>query len=222
MRVAQSGMGTTPLDGRSIADGSGRRIRPGWMIGSIGRAPLGARSFASDRGWRRLEERKGFYMGGYLRGCSIRAGRKEDERMSLNMRGGCNLSHRTAWKINKKKPSRMGGIVSILSREQNHFGCRPGGVLRSGKARIGTEGVAETGGTVGTPNFESVSRQFAAAGMLPQGCLAGERGAQHEPNRHVAVWVRSHLFLCYRIVLRIGRNYYGSSSIHKSHWFPHK
>ena len=101
--------------------------------------------------------------------------------MSLYMRGGCTLSHSIAWMINKKKPDSTGGIVSILDRNQNQFECRPGGMLNSGMARIGIEGVAETGGTVGTPIFKSVSRPFAAAGMLPQGCLAGERGAQHDP-----------------------------------------
>ena len=49
-----------------------------------------------------------------------------------------------------------------------------GGVLRSGMAQIGTDGVAGTFGKAGTPNFKSVSRPLAVAGMLPQGRLAGE------------------------------------------------
>ena len=87
-------------------------------------APAGARSFASDRGWRRLDW-KG--MGGYMRGCSIRACRKDDERMTLYKRGGCILSHSIAWKINKKKPDRTGGIVDDLDYEQTQCDCRPGG-----------------------------------------------------------------------------------------------
>ena len=47
-----------------------------------------------------------------------------------------------------------------------------GGVLRS-VCGIGT-GVAGTFGKAGTPIFESMPRPLAAAGMLPQGRLAGE------------------------------------------------
>ena len=94
MRVAQSGMGTTPPDGRSIADGSGRRIRPGGMIGSIGGAPAGARSFASDRGRRRLDWKR---MGGHMRGRMTRACGKADERtIDESIDGGCTLSHSVA------------------------------------------------------------------------------------------------------------------------------
>ena len=128
LRVAQSGMGTTPLDWGSIADGTrstGDVAAP--RVGSIRiGAPSGARSFASDLGWRRLRERKGFYMGGYMRGCSIRACRKDDERMSLYRRGGCTLSHGNRTEtvmINKKKPDRRGGIMY----ESVGCVCRPGG-----------------------------------------------------------------------------------------------
>ena len=149
-----------------------------------------------------------------MRGYSIRACRKEDERISLYRRGGCTLSRRTARKINKKKPCRMGGIVSDLSREQNHFGWRPGGVLRSGMAQIGTDGVAGTFGKAGTPNFKSVSRSLAGTGMLPQGRLAGEhvRCTNHFGTPEV---VGSHLFLVIGYVFRLDRNHCGSSSIHK-------
>ena len=108
-----------------------------------------------------------------------------DDRINRASIGGCTLSHSIAWKINKKKPDRMGGIVYVLDRNPNQCDCRPGGgILSSGMARIGIDGVAETGGTVGTPNFKSVSRPFAAAGMLPQGRLAGEHCAQHESIWH--------------------------------------
>ena len=162
-------------------------------------------------------------MAGHMRGHSIRACEKGDEGMTLyRARGGCTLSHSIAWKINKKKPDSTGGIMRKLDRNQTQCDFRPGGLLSSGMARIGNTGFAEAGGTVGTPNFKSVSRPLAVAGMLPQGRLAGERGAQHEPIWHSAERVGSHLFLCYRIVFRFDRNHCGSSSIHKSNWFPHK
>ena len=66
----------------------------------------------------------------------------------------------------------MGGIMCDLDHEQTQCDCRPGGVLRS-VCGIGT-GVAGTSGEAGTPNFESMPRPLAAAGMLPQGRLAGE------------------------------------------------
>ena len=48
-----------------------------------------------------------------------------------------------------------------------------GGVLRH-VSGVGTMGIAGTSGEAGTPNFKSVSRPLAVAGMLPQGRLAGE------------------------------------------------
>ena len=159
-------------------------------------------------------------MGGHLRGRMTRAGGKADERIKC---GGCTLSRETvAMKsYQQRTPDSSGGIKSSTDRYPNQCDCRPGGVLSSGMARIGNTGFAEAGGTVGTPNFKSVSRPLAVAGMLPQGRLAGERGAQHEPIWHSAEWVGSHLFLCYRLVFRVDRNHCGSSSIHKSNWFPH-
>ena len=152
-----------------------------------------------------------------MRGRMTRACGKAKWRIELNRKlGGCTLSRKTVAMINKKKPDRRGGIMCDLDHEQTQCDCRPGGVLRS-VCGIGT-GVAGTSGEAGTPNFESVSRPLAGAGMLPQGRLAGE---QFEPNRHVVVWVGSHLFLCYRFVFRLDRNHCGSSSIYKSHWFPH-
>ena len=117
--------------------------------------------------------------------------------MTLYRRGGCTLSHSIAWMINKKKPDRTGGIVYVLDRNQNQFESRPGGMLRSGMARIGIEGVAETGGTVGTPIFESVSRPFAAAGMLPQGCLAGEH--VHSTNLF-GMWPNGLVAICFYVI----------------------
>ena len=87
-------------------------------------------------------------------------------------RGGCTLSHSIAWKINKKKPDSMGGIVYDLDCQQSQCDFRPGGVLRP-VCGVGA-GVAGTSGEAGTPNFKSVSRPLAVAGMLPQGRLAGE------------------------------------------------
>ena len=194
----------------------GTPVRPGGEIRSIGGAPAGARSFASDRGWRRLDWKR---MGGHMRGRMTRACGKADERtIDESIDGGCTLSHETVVmksnQLSNRTPDSSGGIKSIVDRSPNQCDCRPGGVLRS-VCWIGTNGVAGTSGEAGTPNFKSVSRPLAGAGMLPQGRLAGEHGALHEPVRHVVEWVGSHLFLCYRIRLCVDRNYFGSSSIHK-------
>ena len=168
LRVAQSGMGTTPLDGRSIADGLGRRIRSGGMIGSIGGAPAGARSFASDRGRRRLDWKR---MGGHMRGRMTRACGKADERtIDESIDGGGTLSRETVAMnfYQQRTPDSSGGIKSSIDRSPNQCDFRLGGILSSGKARIGINGVAGSGGTAGTPNFKSMLRPFAAASVLPQ------------------------------------------------------
>ena len=99
LRAAQSGMRTTPHGWEINRRRDGTPVRPmGGMIGSIGGAPAGARSFASDRGRRRLRQKKGFSgkMGGHLRGYLTRAGGKEDERtIDESIDGGCTLSHET-------------------------------------------------------------------------------------------------------------------------------
>ena len=164
--------------GRSIADGSGRRIPRGvdridHLEGrrqAHGHLPV----TGGGGGWdRKVSIEDG---GGHLRGYLTRAGGKEDEpAIDAEIDGWCTLSHSIAWKINKKKPDSMGGIVYDLDRKQSQCDCRPGrgGVLRS-VSWIGTNGVAGTSGEAGTPNFKSVSRPLAGAGMLPQGRLAGE------------------------------------------------
>ena len=166
----QVGLDQSP--GRRVGSGGGDRSDRGADWRTVARRQLGVEEAA-------LHGKAGaeFYrkVGGHLRGYLTRAGGKVDERtIDESIDGGCTLSHITEWKINKRTPDSNGGIVSILEGNQNQCDQRPGGILSSGMARIGIDGVAETGGTVGTPNFESVSRPLAVAGMLPQGRLAGE------------------------------------------------
>ena len=143
-------------------------------------------------------------MRGHLRGYLTRAGGKAKWRiMHDRSHGGCTLSHETVvmksnQQINRNQDS-SGGNASSLDRYPNQCDFRPGGILRSGKARIGINGVAGSGGTAGTPNFKSMPRPLAAAGMLPQGRLAGEQCALHAPIWHSVGWAGSHLFLCYRM-----------------------
>ena len=105
----------------------GTPVRPGGEIRSIGGAPAGARSFASDRGWRRLDWKR---MGGHMRGRMTRACGKADERMiDESIDGGCTLSRETVAmnQPNDRTPDSSGGIVSIIDRSQNHCEIGPGG-----------------------------------------------------------------------------------------------
>ena len=65
MRVAQSGMGTTPQRLGSIADGTGSTEMLQPRVGSIRiGAPSGARSFASDLGVEAAKRKERFLYGG--------------------------------------------------------------------------------------------------------------------------------------------------------------
>ena len=87
----------------------------------------------------------------------------------------------------------MGGIVY----DSDQCDCRPGGLLSSGMARIGNTGFAEAGGTVGTPNFKSMSRLFAGAGMLPQGRLAGEHV---QSTNLIGMWSFRLVAICFYVI----------------------
>ena len=105
----------------------GTPVRPGGEIRSIGGAPAGARSFASDRGWRRLDWKR---MGGHMRGRMTRACGKADERtIDESIDGGCTLSHETVVKYQpfNRTPDSSGGIKSISDVNQNTCEFRPGG-----------------------------------------------------------------------------------------------
>ena len=96
-----------------------------------------------------------------------------------------------------RTPDRSGGIKSIIDVKCDQFYFRLGGILSSGMARIGITGFAEAGGTVGTPNFKSVSRPFAGAGMLPQGRLAGEH--VHSTNL-IGMWSFRLVAICFYVI----------------------
>ena len=136
--------------------------------------------------------------------------------------GGCTLSHEITdiVKINDRTPDSSGGINPSLDRYQNQCDFRPGGVLRS-VSWIGTNGVAGTFGKAGTPNFKSVSRPFAVAGMLPQGRLAGE----HVQSTNLFGMWSSRLVaicFCYRLRMCFDRNHCGSSSLPRPILCSHK
>ena len=93
-------------------------------------------------------------------------------------------------------------------------------VLRSGRARIGTDGVAGTFGKAGTPNFKSMSRSLAGTGMLPQGRLAGEhvRCTNHFGTPEV---VGSHLFLVIGLEFETTETIMAQVRSINAYWFPH-
>ena len=185
LRVAQSGMGTTPqrLGGIDrITDGTGRRNPVGIEIGSLAGAHRAHSRCLATGGLeaalaKAMKGKTVSQLGGHLRGRMTRAGGKADERIiDTQIDGGCTLSRETvAMKsYQQRTPDSSGGIKSSTDRYPNQCDCRPGGVLSSGMARIGAKGRAGTSGEAGPPIFESIPRPLAAAGMLPQGRLAGE------------------------------------------------
>ena len=208
LRVAQSGMGTTPqrLGGiNRITDGTGRRNDCGTEIVSLAGAHRAhSRCLATggmEAALAKASKDEIVSMGGHLRGRMTRAGGKADERIKC---GGCTLSRETvAMKsYQQRTPDSSGGIKSSTDRYPNQCDCRPGGVLSSGMARIGANGRAGTSGEAGPQIFESMPRPLAAAGMLPQGRLAGEHP-------------RSFCFYVIGFRFAFDRNHRGSSSIIK-------
>ena len=108
-----------------------------------------------------------------------------------------------------------------LNYEQSQFVFGPGGILSSGMARIGIDGVAGAFGKAGTPKFKSMSRLFAAAGMLPQGRLAGEHVLS---TNHFGMWSNWLVAICFYV---IDMNFDWTETIvaqadHEIYWFPHK
>ena len=133
LRVAQSGMGTTPqrLGGIDrITDGTGRRNDCGTEIGSLAGAHRAhSRCLATggmEAALAKASKDEIVSMGGHLRGRMTRAGGKADERIKC---GGCTLSRETvAMKsYQQRTPDSSGGIKSSIDRYPNQCDYRPGG-----------------------------------------------------------------------------------------------
>ena len=126
---------------------------------------------------------------------------KADERMTPTGGDGCIKSHQSTsgCTLSHRTPDSSGGTKPNSCTKRDPCESRPGGILRSGMARIGITGFAEAGGSVGTPKFKSILRPLAAASMLPQGRLAGEHVLSTSLSGTSVGWAGSHLFLCYRL-----------------------
>ena len=88
-------------------------------------------------------------------------------------------------------------------------------------ARIGAKVRAGTSGEAGPPNFESVSRPLAGAGMLPQGRLAGEHVLS---TNHFGMWSNWLVAICFYVIgIYFDRTETIMAQVRsiKSNWFPH-
>ena len=137
LRVAQSGMGTTPqrLGGIDrITDGTGRRNPVGDQIGSQAGAHRAHSRLPATGGLeaalaKAMKGKTVSQLGGHLRGRMTRAGGKADERIiDTQVEGGCTLSRETvAKRYQQRTPDSSGGIKSLVDQYPDQCDFRPGG-----------------------------------------------------------------------------------------------
>ena len=145
--------------------------------------------------------------GGQLRGYVVRAVGKDDDWSIRRADGGCTLV---------RNHDSTGGNTFNHSHVNSDLLRKAG---RGDWANLsGRTKTADVGSTTLAKSFLK-GTSIVDRSRVPAPRLDSLRTT--ERIGYLIRWVGSHLFLCYRMEVWIDRNYYGSSWIHKSHWFPH-